>query len=237
MKKLGFVLAGAMALYGWQASAAEKNPISGAVPSAPGTRAPMVPGGEPPGDPVSLVIDDGGNEDCIGLTAGGSFFWLNRFTPVEYPIGLSQISILWGAVGCNIVNGNQFDLATYRDTNNNPADGATNVSSHPLINVTAVGSFQVVPVTGVTFNTGPGDVLIGVVNRTGMNAAGQFPAAIDQTATQVRSWVGFAGVPPTPPPVPFGTFGTIDSFGFPGNWTVRGAGTVVPVELQDFSIQ
>ena len=194
----------------------------------------MAPGGEPPGDPVSLVVDDGGLEDCLGLTVGGQFFWLNRFSPVEYPVGLTQIQILWGTI-CNIAPGATFDLFTYRDNDSDPANGAVNTSSHVNNVVTTIGSFQTIPVV-VTFLPGPGDVLIGAVNRTGMSAVGQFPAAIDQTTSQVRSWAGFGGNPPVPPPVPFGTFGTIDSFQFPGNWLIRGSGTVVPVELQDFTI-
>jgi hypothetical protein len=73
---------------------------------------------------------------------------------------------------------------------------------------------------------GPGDVLIAVVNRTAGTDPGEFPAAIDETASQVRSWIGlYAGNPADPPVLPAPTFGTIDSFGFPGNWMVRGAGT------------
>jgi hypothetical protein len=235
MKKVAFVAFAAAVAFASQAVAAD-NPFSSALKAKPGSRAPMAPNGEPPGDPVNLAIDDGGNEDCIGLTAGGQFVWLNRFTPVEYPIGLATISMLWGATGCNVTAGASYDLFTYRDNDNNPANGATNVSSHPGQTVTAVGSFEIKPAVA-NFAAGPGDVLIAAVNRAGMDAGGQFPAAIDQSAPQVRSWVGFAGVPPVPPPIPFGTFGTIDSFGFPGNWLIRGAGVVTPVELQDFSIQ
>jgi hypothetical protein len=79
---------------------------------------------------------------------------------------------------------------------------------------------------------GPGDVLIAVVTRTAGINAGEFPAAIDQTASQVRSWAGiYSGDPPNPPAFPAPSlWGTIDSFGFPGNWMVRGFGSqgVVP---------
>ena len=67
-----------------------------------------------------------------------------------------------------------------------------------------------------------------------------FPAAIDQTApNNGRSWVASTagGSPPVPPVIPStGLFGTIDSFGLPGDWLIRAAGTVVPVELMNFSI-
>ena len=34
-----------------------------------------------PNAPISLVVDDGVGENALGLTAGGQFLWLNRFTP------------------------------------------------------------------------------------------------------------------------------------------------------------
>jgi hypothetical protein len=239
MKRIGFVLAlAAVALFAAQADAAQSlRSVHGK--ESIGKQNPMAPNGEPPGDPVSLVVDDGGQEDCIGLTGGGQIFWLNRFTPVEYPVGLTSIQTMWdtAVIGCGVPIGATFDLATYRDSDNNPANGAVNVSSHPNQTVTVLNSFQTTVIPVANFAAGPGDILVGVVSRAGMSGANQFPAAIDQTATQVRSWIGFGGTPPTPPPVPFGTFGTIDSFGLPGNWMVRAAGTVTPVELQDFSIQ
>ena len=75
-------------------------------------------------------------------------------------------------------------------------------------------------------------MLVAVVNRTVGVSAGTFPASIDQTASQLRSWVGYYGASPVPnpPPLPVtGTgslYGTIDSFGaqFAGNWMIRGLG-------------
>ena len=69
-----------------------------------------------------------------------------------------------------------------------------------------------------------GDVLIGVVNRAGFEGNNDFPAAIDQGASQVRSWVGtwLAGDVPATPTFPADEqWGTIDDFGLPGNWMVR----------------
>jgi hypothetical protein len=140
-------------------------------------------------------------------------------------------------IGCNVPLGASFDMATYRDNDNNPANGATNVSSHTPQTVLVHNTFQTTTIPPAFFAAGPGDILVGVITRTGMTNAGQFPAAFDSTASQVRSWAGFGGTIPQPPPVPFGTFGTIDSFGLPGNWILRAQGTVVPVELQGFSIE
>ena len=245
MKRVGLVLAlAAVTVFAAQAGAAQ-NPFVSAQQGTVGKQGPLSPGGEPPGDPVSLVVDDGSMENCVGTNGGGQFLWLNRFTPVEYPVGLTQIQTMWDntAIGCFITTGATFDLFTYRDTNSNPGDGAANVSSHTGQTVTSLNVFQTTTFASVFFATGPGDILIGAVNRTGMDGPGQFPAAQDTTASQVRSWMGVipGTPPPVPPPVPWGTFpsqfNTADFFAFPGDWMIRGAGTVVPVELQDFTIQ
>jgi hypothetical protein len=74
---------------------------------------------------------------------------------------------------------------------------------------------------------GPGDVLVGVVNRSGASGVLDYPASIDTDASQQRSWVGIysAGNPPEPPTLPADAgWGTIDSMGFAGNWTLRASG-------------
>jgi subtilisin family serine protease len=74
--------------------------------------------------------------------------------------------------------------------------------------------------------SGPGDVLIAVVNRTAGILDKQYLAAIDQTSSQGRSWVGiYDGDPADPPVFPAPFFGNIDSEGIPGNWMVRGYGS------------
>jgi hypothetical protein len=175
---------------------------------------------------VSLVLDDGTPENAIGLTAGGQFIWLNRFTPApsDYPFTLEQVEVMFRSLdGVNV--GETVDIYVYSDADGNPANGATFVGSSTGVTVQVLDAFSVYP---VSMNlTGPGDVLIGVVNRTAGTDPGEFVAAIDQTASQGRSWVGlYGGNPGDPPALPAPTFGTIDSFGFPGNWMVRGSGTI-----------
>ncbi|MDX1748347.1 MAG: DUF11 domain-containing protein, partial [Halobacteriales archaeon] len=75
---------------------------------------------------------------------------------------------------------------------------------------------------------GPGDLLVGVINRYGSEGLADFPARLDQTSSQGRSWAGsyLAGDVPAMPTYPADEqWGTIDSFGFPGNWMVRASGT------------
>ncbi len=83
---------------------------------------------------------------------------------------------------------------------------------------------------------GPGDVLIGVVNRYGSEGLNDFPAALDQTASQGRSWAAsyLAGDVPASPTLPADEqWGTIDSFGFAGNWVIRGQGTTVNAAITE----
>jgi len=180
---------------------------------------------------VSLVLDDGNRENAIGLTTGGQFIWLNRFTPnpADFPFTLQEIRILFPN-GSGISVGQLVDIYIYEDTDGdgNPGTGETFLAAYNNAAVQAVDdvTFSVYPISPLVLN-GPNDVLIAVVNRTAGIAAGTFVAAIDQTASAGRSWVGTysSGNPGNPPTLPAtGLWGIIDSFGLPGNWMIRGYG-------------
>ena len=82
----------------------------------------------PPGDPVNLVLDDGSRDNAIGLTAGGQFSWLKRFSPGEFPIQLNNVLVLFGSTdGINV--GETFDVSLNQDTDGDgdPATGAVDV--------------------------------------------------------------------------------------------------------------
>jgi hypothetical protein len=77
---------------------------------------------------VSLIVDDGSREDAVGLTAGGQFIWLNRFTPDpgEFPFALDTVEVLFGAgVGVNV--GELVDIYVYEDTDGD-GDPGTNAN-------------------------------------------------------------------------------------------------------------
>ena len=68
-------------------------------------------------------------------------------------------------------------------------------------------------------------MLIGVVNRYSSEGAYDFPAGIDTSSSQERSWFGsyVSGDAPSTITYPADEqWGTIDSFGYPGNWMIRG---------------
>lgn len=183
------------------------------------------------GEPFELVLDDGVGENALGLTGGGQFLWFNRFTPspLDFPLTLEQVQVMFGYPGSTggINVGELVDIYLFEDADGDPTNGATHLAS---LNDQAV---QVVD--GVTWSTfalaepvdftGPGDILVAVVNRTAGITTGTFPAVVDQSPpSQGRSWIGLGEVPEDPPQMPMPTFGVIDSFVLAGNWMVRAQG-------------
>jgi|GEM_PF-6092715 len=190
------------------------------------------------GDPVTLTLDDGTAEDSIGINGGGKayqFIWLNRFSPAPatFPFQLQQVRVLFPSSG-GVAVGNVVELVVYSDPDSNPANGANLLATFTsTVQYADNATWSVYNLPSPVTISGPGDVLIGVVDRfvnSGVTNA-NYPAAVDTTASAARSWVGWwATDPPTPPVLPpDDTFATIDSLGLPGNWTVRGYGqTVAP---------
>ncbi len=176
--------------------------------------------------PISLVLDDGTGENNIGIGGTAQFIFLNRFTPAagSYPITLNQVQVYFDSAG--LVNvGDDMLLALYENTSGNtdPAVGSNLLSTVP-VTVAALNAWNVYDLAApVTFN-GPGDILIGVVALE-IPGTSYWPAALDQTATQQRSWAGWWSEPtaPTPPTLPPTNWTLIDAY-FPGNWMVRGYG-------------
>lgn len=182
---------------------------------------------------ISLVLDDGSREDALGLTSGGQFIWLNRFTPdpADYPFSLTNIQILFGSgVGINV--GELVDIYVYEDPDGDgdPGTNATFLGSYTNAAVQATDDVTWSEYTleaPIVLNGPSGDVLIAVVNRTAGINPGTFVASIDTTSTAGRSWIGlYNGTPADPPTLPADNlWGVVDTFGFPGNWMVRGLGT------------
>jgi uncharacterized repeat protein (TIGR01451 family) len=188
-----------------------------------------------PGDPVDLVLDDGGAESFIGVNDGvdgTQWIWLNRFTPApsDFPFYLNEIAVVFGSTNVNV--GDAVDIMVYEDTD---GDGdPSNATLLAVLNETvqandgATWSVYAPPTPPMLY--GPGDVLIGVINRYQPGTGGgllDYPAAIDRTASAYRSWLGWWSVEPAPdPPIlpPDVAWGIIDDFGLAGNWMVRGAG-------------
>jgi hypothetical protein len=185
-------------------------------------------------------VDDGSMNDSLDInrsSAAYQFIWLNRFTPPAdaFPFQLKQISVIWPTGQATV--GSAVELAIYEDT-----DGDGNP-----INATYLASYTVTvqTVDNTTWNTyilpqpvilsGPGDVLIGVIDRFVNNgsSAVAYPVALDTSTSQDRSWIGWWAADPPHPPVlpPNDTFSTIDALGAPGNLMLRGSGDSITLDV------
>lgn len=186
---------------------------------------------------TALVLDDGTAENSIG--DNGQFIWLNRFTPdpSEFPFELEEVSAMFGSNNTNI--GDAIEILVYEDTDGDgdPATGAVLLDSFNVtIQTNDLATFNVYLLDQSVLLNGPGDVLIGLVNRAGSEGFSDFPAALDQTNSAVRSWAATynVGDVPAAPTLPGDEqWGTIDSFGFAGNWVIRGAGVSSDLIFRD----
>jgi hypothetical protein len=178
---------------------------------------------------VDLVLDDGSAEDSIGLTGGGQFVWLNRFTPLagDFPFQLTQVQALFNTT---VAVGDEMQVVIYSDTDGDgdPGTGAVLLYNETFtVQYNDFATWNLFDLTDPVLLEGPGDVLIGFVNRSGGAGYSDYPAAIDQNTLAYRSWIGAysAGDPPAEPPLPSDSlWGVIDDFGLPGTWTIRGVG-------------
>ena len=250
------LLALTITLLGVTAGAAQAQYISSQNSSRAGEAAAYAVNAEQQSDAdQTLQLDDGSAENAVGFnddtnndgTADQSLgaLYFNRFTPPpgDFPLELHDVQIQFGTLDedGNIADGglsagDVIDIYVWSDADGDPTTGAT---------IEAVLTDQTLGAIDATFQTfafpsavqinSPSDVLIGFVNRT-LPSAATFPAAIDQTATQGRSWItayaNNAGdnVPPgNPPNLPADgdndLFAVIDDANaeLAGNWMIRGS--------------
>jgi hypothetical protein len=175
---------------------------------------------------VSLKLDDGSGETGLGVGGTKEFLFLNRFTPDPglFPFELNEIRVGFpGSSGVGV--GDEIYLVVYEDADGNPANGTTFRAQYSAT-IAGLDSWSVYDLSTPLTMTDVGDVLIGVIARETPGSA-YFPAALDTTTTQQRSWVGLwsTSPPPYPPTLPpDDTFDLIDNAGYPGNWLIRAYG-------------
>jgi hypothetical protein len=128
-------------------------------------------------------LDDGVAENSIGLTNGGSFAWLTKFTATPGNTLIRNIKVAFGTP--LTINGLPVTAYLWSDPNNDgsPADAQVLAQATGII----TGGNASVPINNPTFvnfdipdttrNVGQ-NFFIGVIVQ---HLAGQFPAAIDQT--------------------------------------------------------
>jgi hypothetical protein len=210
--------------------------------SRPATSPPTTPI-EGPGDPVNMVLDDGVAENNIGLNGSDVAYmyeWFNRFSPVEFPIEVTRIDVYWDSAWAGVSGGEAIELVVYEGGDDPCTSGGT-IRGGQNDTIAALDTFdQYLLTTPAQVTSGP-SVSLGVIDRwivSGVSAL-CWPSALDTDVTQGRSFVApWSTDPPVPPALPPDNIcGLIDGFGFPGNWLIRGTGTVVPVELQRLVIE
>jgi hypothetical protein len=192
---------------------------------------------------ITLVLDDGIHESAWGVngeTAAHQFIWLNRFTPApeDYPFLLDEIWVMFDAMGgsANVSVGDAIDLVVYQDPDGNPANGANWLATiQETVQAVDGTNWSVYSLPSPVLLDGPGDVLIAVINRyvdSGVSPK-TYPATIDTTSGQDRSWIGWwVDIPPDPPLLPPDSSFSLMDGEYAGNWMIRGYGETVSSATQ-----
>ena len=132
--------------------------------------------------------------------------------------------------------GGDIQLVVYLDPDGDPTNGAELIyASNETIEVNDGSAFSVYPVDPPLEIFDPGDVLIGVINRyfqTGVDPPPTFPAALDITHSQGRSWVAlWTGDASEPPQLPPDLSTELLDGATAGNFMIRGLGS--PATIPD----
>jgi len=193
-----------------------------------------------PDAPVSLVIDDGVHETAYGVNnntaeTGKQFIWLNRFTPeaAVYPFTLDEIWVMFDSFGggANVSVGDAIDLVVYEDSDGDPSNGATWLAMIP-VTVQAVDgtAWSVYSLSSPVLLEDPGDVIIAAINRYIVSGVSPmaYPATVDVTTGQDRSWLGWwSSDPPSPAVLPPDLRFDLMTGDSAGNFLIRGYGSTV----------
>lgn len=199
------------------------------------TFSPTVGGGglgpPPPPGSAALVVDDGSAEGQVGVDSPvRQFLWFNQFD-LGGAFELEEIRVLFPAGEAS--PGDAIQLAVYTDDDGDPSDGATLVATYDeTVQVADGTTFSVYTLGTPLLLDGGGQVLLGVIPRwivSGVTPATE-PAAVDTTASQMRSWIAVWTTDPPNPPLlpPDSLIVQIDQF-VAGNWLIRGFGSAPAV--------
>lgn len=166
-------------------------------------------------------IDDGVGEESIGVTTPGiAWAWMNNFTASGGQDQITSVSIVWGQVS----DGLAALVKIWDDPNNdgNPSDRVLLNTLDVIISNANTDIFNLYDIA---------DTLVSGSFFVGVEMIAQdsgYPARIDLTASQQRSWVGTLDGQIA--------MNLIDNYGFAGNWLIRanGAGTAPVPEPSTF---
>lgn len=188
-----------------------------------------------PAGNVPLALDDGLYETRWGVGDGENayqFIWLNRFTPStsDFPFNLTQIWVKFDSAG-GVSAGDSIDLIVYEDNDSDPTNGASWLATYNEIILEVDGiTWSVYDLDPLLLLDNPGDVIIAVINRYVVDGVSptSYPALLDITTSQDRSWIGWwYTAPPDPPILPPDLIFKLMANEDAGNWLVRGFGVTV----------
>jgi hypothetical protein len=174
---------------------------------------------------INFTLDDGTVDTLVGVQTGGQFIWMNRFTPAptDFPFSVTQVQALFGF---HVAVGDAMQVVVLQDTDGDgdPSNAQVLYSENFAAQFHDGSTWSIFNLTTPVVCFGPGDVLVGLVNRSGADGYLDYPAAMDQSTSQSRSWLGgySGGVVPDPITMPpDGVWDLADNFGFAGNWMIR----------------
>lgn len=168
-------------------------------------------------------VDDGVGDESIGVTTPGiAWAWMNNFNAVGGQDQITSVSIAWGQVS----DGLAALVKIWSDPNNdgNPADRVLLSSLDIVISNANTDVFNLYDIADTLVS---GSFFVGV-EMTSPYSDTIYPARIDQTLSQQRSWVGSLDGQIA--------MNLIDNYGYAGNWMIRanGAGAAPVPEPSTF---
>jgi hypothetical protein len=181
-------------------------------------------------DACQYILDDGTQETSIGFTGDADVMWLNYFTTTAGCEMINTISLAWGVIdnggSCRVIlyedpddDGNPDDAVYLTEATTTIVNANTDIFTNVSITPTLVsGGFFVAALTSSTY---------------------MWPAALDQSTTQAKSWIVAEFI--------FGGFDVnnlmnndfqpelIDNY-YPGNWLLRAEGEAPNVPLSNWAL-
>lgn len=157
-------------------------------------------------------IDDGAGENSIGVTTPGiAWAWMNNFNASGGQDQITSVSIVWGQVSDGLAA-----LVKIWDDPNNDGNPSDRVLLNTLDVIISNANMDIFNLYDIADTLVSGSFFVGVEMIAQESG---YPARIDLTSSQQRSWVGTLDGQIA--------MNLIDNYGFAGNWLIRanGAGT------------
>jgi len=167
------------------------------------------------------LIDDGTQDNSIGITGDADIMWLNYFTAIAGCELINTVYVMWGEMS----DGGPCRIILYEDPDDdgNPDDAVYLTETLTMVQNANTNIFTTVNIIPTTVS---GGFFVAALCQN--VALGNYPAPLDELLSQTNSWA-VANYPglfdtynlinnPLPPYL-------IDLLGFPGNWCLRAEGT------------